>query len=739
MIESIQIRNVASYDSTGVLIDQLKRVNFIYGSNGSGKTTISNFLNDEEDSRYPNCELKWQANDKLETLVYNKEFRDRNFGKGVVDGVFTLGEATKEQIQEIEDHKKESDELKKLIIDKRKSIESLEGKIATEHDDFKESVWTSAYKKHEKEFKEAYTGVMQKVPFMNKLLKQHSENKADLLEKSVLVEKAKTLFGTIPQNLEEIASFEMKELIEAESAEIWKKRIIGKADVDIAKLIQRLNISDWVHTGKGYLEDNNICPFCQKETIDDSFRQQLNDFFDKEFVENTKSLKDTSTKYEEQASIIVESCKEIVKAQSELKESKLDMVKFKPLLSTLEIQISAVKELIDSKTKEPSRTVELPSVKEIVESLLELVKSANTAILDHNKMVLNYQDEKLKLVNEIWKFIVEQDKDKLDAYTKKIKGLSDVLKKEVEENKERGKKWNELDAKIKKLNRNVTSVQPTVDEINRLLQFYGFLNFEIVPLEADPNQYQIIREDGSPAEDTLSEGEITFITFLYFVQLIKGGRTEETVNNDRVVVIDDPISSLDSSVLFVISSLIKELLKKVKNEESNIKQVIILTHNVYFHKEVSYEGLRRKGEPPFYWILRKKGNVSNIQCYQTSNPIHSSYELLWSELRNWEDSSGITIQNVMRRILENYFSILGSKRDDYIIESFEHYEEQEICRSLLSWTNEGSHTLPDDLLIEMPDDIIEKYLEVFKGVFEKTNNFGHYQMMMKEGIEETAA
>lgn len=285
------------------------------------------------------------------------------------------------------------------------------------------------------------------------------------------------------------------------------------------------------------------------------------------------------------------------------------------------------------------------------------------------------------------------------------------------------------------MSKNVTSIQPTINEINRLLKSYGFLNFKIVPA-ADEGFYQINREDGTIAETTLSEGEITFITFLYFLQLAKGGVSEETVNEERILVIDDPISSLDSSVLFIVSTLIKELIKSVKSETGNIKQIILLTHNVYFHKEVSYEGLNRKGEKSQFWILRKNNKVSTIQFYGDTNPIQSSYELLWREIREWERNSGITIQNTLRRILENYFSILGSKRDDVLINKFENQEEREICRSLLSWANEGSHTLPDDLFIEAPDGTITKYLDVFKDIFKHTENSGHYNMMMNITIIE---
>ena len=102
------------------------------------------------------------------------------------------------------------------------------------------------------------------------------------------------------------------------------------------------------------------------------------------------------------------------------------------------------------------------------------------------------------------------------------------------------------------------------------------------------------------------------------------------------------------------------------------------------------------------------------------NPIKSSYNLLWQEINNRDENSGITIQNTMRRIIENYFKVLGRYGDDDLIQKFKDKEEQIICRSLISWINDGSHSFSDDLFIEAQDDIIEKYLTVFKGIFEKT-------------------
>ena len=287
-----------------------------------------------------------------------------------------------------------------------------------------------------------------------------------------------------------------------------------------------------------------------------------------------------------------------------------------------------------------------------------------------------------------------------------------------------------LDIEIKNLSKNVTSIQPAINEINRLLKSYGFFNFEIVPT-AEEGFYQIQREDGTIAETTLSEGEITFITFLYYLQLAKGGISEDVVNEERVLVIDDPISSLDSNVLFVVSTLIKELIKNVKAEVGNIKQVILLTHNVYFHKEVSFiDGRTKICNKTNFWILRKNNMATTLQSFVMENPIHSSYELLWQELKSEGIKSNLTAQNIMRRIIENYFKLLGKYGDDDLILKFTTKEEQEICRSLICWINDGSHSINDDLYIELQDRTIENYKKVFKDIFVLTDHEGHYKMMM---------
>jgi len=100
------------------------------------------------------------------------------------------------------------------------------------------------------------------------------------------------------------------------------------------------------------------------------------------------------------------------------------------------------------------------------------------------------------------------------------------------------------------------------------------------------------------------------------------------------------------------------------------------------------------------------------------------------------DRSNLTIQNILRRILENYFKVLGGINLDNICEKFEG-QEQIVCASLCSWMHDGSHLALDDLYVSVDDNQVDMFLKVFKQIFINENHLAHYNMMM--GIEEESA
>ena len=309
--------------------------------------------------------------------------------------------------------------------------------------------------------------------------------------------------------------------------------------------------------------------------------------------------------------------------------------------------------------------------------------------------------------------------------TKKVKTLKGMNKRKQEL---KGYQT-ELNIKVIKLQNQLTSVLPSINEINKLLKSFGFTNFQLIESE-DEGNYKIVRGDGNDANETLSEGEKTFITFLYFYRLINGGNEQDKVNTNRVIVIDDPISSLDSNVLFIVSHLINNLKKEIRSANSIFKQLIILTHNVYFHKEVSFnKGMsREKQHDETFWILTKTNNVSNVKAYE-ENPIKNSYELLWRELK--ENPYSIATPNIMRRILENYFKFFGDIDITNIIEDFPE-EDKVACNSLMSWVHDGSHHVNDDLYVDSNKEQNMNYFRIFKEIFIILNQESHFNMMMSD-------
>jgi wobble nucleotide-excising tRNase len=168
----------------------------------------------------------------------------------------------------------------------------------------------------------------------------------------------------------------------------------------------------------------------------------------------------------------------------------------------------------------------------------------------------------------------------------------------------------------------------------------------------------------------------------------------------------------------------------VRKNVGGIKQIFVLTHNVYFHKEVTYASDRgddAKAGERSYWIIRK-GLGGPIVEHHKSNPIKTSYDLLWEELRRPEKSP-LTVQNTMRRILENYFKILGRMDFDKICDQFDG-QQKAMCRSLFAWVNDGSHFSHDDAFYTFDQASIDTYMEIFKQVFVKCNQEAHYDMMM---------
>ncbi|MFV9645191.1 MAG: AAA family ATPase [Desulfobacterales bacterium] len=737
MIESINISKIATYGETPEELNGLSRFNFLFGSNGTGKTTISRVIADE--NNFSTCKVTWKGGTKLQPLVYNRDFVERNFNQSTeLKGIFTLGEKQTDTIAKITAAKADLDALTTKIENLSQSLQGADGtggkkaELTTLESGLKEKCWTQK-QKHDAKLQgafERYRGSSE--TFKLKVLRELTSNIATLLSLPELEKKAESIFGQAPSTEQTLPTIDTATLLSHETNPILKKRVVGKEDVDIAAMIKKIGNSDWVREGRPFYDANEgICPFCQQGTTE-TFAQSLNEYFDETFLTDSKAIDDLATNYATDAARLQQQLASIITAPSKF----LDIEKLKAEKELFDSKVTINNQRLAVKKKVLSQVVELESQNNVVTEIKTLLDSTNTLIDEHNKMVANLSKEHSTLTAQVWKYVLEELKTDLTAY----KNAHDSLDKAISAMKGQIEKATEdkriKTAEIRELEKQTTSVQPTIDGVNALLSAFGFQGFKLAKAESGTS-YKLIRTDGSEAKATLSEGEKAFITFLYFYHLLKGSDSDSGVTTDRIVVFDDPVSSLDSDILFIVSSLIKGLFDEIRAGTGHIKQIFVLTHNVYFHKEVTFNpkrcGVAMTEES--FWVVRKSDLVTKIEKHP-SNPIKTSYDLLWAEVRR-PDRSNLTIQNTLRRILENYFKILGGVDPDKICDMFDG-KEKLVCKSLFSWVHAGSHFALDDLYVSVDSSQVENYLKVFRAIFKKSDHLSHYKMMMGDAFEEPA-
>jgi len=302
MINEILINPpVATYKNEARLND-LRSINYIFGANGTGKTTISRVIAGAPG--HEQCQLQWQGS-PLERLVYNRDFVDRNFNQnGPLQGVFTLGENQVEAEREIA---RLQPEIEKIAGD----IDSLQAQLngneeqhgkCQELKDLEPALTEKCWKQkhlHDAYFQAAFAGVRNSAEkFKERVLSEQASNTAELLPLDELKEKAKTVFSSNLQRVVPLENLSADYLIDLEENELLQKVIVGNQDVDIAALINQLGNSDWVKQGLKYQQkDPATCPFCQQPT-DKYFAESLEAFFSEAYDQDIQALRQLQIRYQ---------------------------------------------------------------------------------------------------------------------------------------------------------------------------------------------------------------------------------------------------------------------------------------------------------------------------------------------------------------------------------------------------------------------------------------------------------
>lgn len=746
MITRIKLDQVATYKNP-VEINDLKKVNFFFGNNGSGKSTIARLFynlsqNEVLSSSFNNCSIDGFNRSEEEVIVFDSDFVQNNFYvKTELSGIFSLDEKNEEIDENIKNEYLIVENIEKSILDKDEEVQKLEVSKNHEYENILNECWI-----YNKQFQENFNKIKLKgkrESFYEKLV-EISETEHSSKNINYISEKYKKYY------LEELVKIEnnisvnyFNEIlhVEKELNNALEEIIIGSNDVPIASIINELNNSAWIQQGINFLDKEKEiqdCPFCQKQTIDKDLLEQFESYFDTTREEKIKNLKDLYSSY----------IKKVSSFDSNLKTlTDLDLVKF----DVLKIQNQLTK-ILNKNEKEIQAKIDNPNEKkklETIELFKNNIEKINENITGHNKEIDNIEQNQQELTNEIWKYISHQVKDKINSFkisdnnsTEKLKQLKaeiDTFKNLKIESKDKIKEWQSQ----------TINTQKAVDNINDLLLKNNFTGFKIEKKESENNiiKYFVLREgenSNNHVFKTLSEGEKNFIAFLYFYQMCLGTNDTQNSTKKKIIVIDDPVSSMGSQNLFFISTLIRGLIVNNKKgggsandfKNQNIEQVFLLTHNSYFYKEISFDkGGTYICKANSHYLIRKDKNLSTISPkIKYDNVSFSEYERLWNELKN-DNVSNVSLLNCMRRILETYVNFIGLGKDIWntLSEIDENDNNYWIYRSLLSMLHDGSHKINpnEEIYYQETDDSMRENIKlIFENLFTQIGK-EHYNMMMQ--------
>lgn len=727
-------------------------INYFYGKNGTGKSTIAKQIGKTESTVWTSGAIPKDH----EILLYNEEFIQENIQSyGNIPGVFTITKQNADIKAEVDRKSSEA----KSAADKKKEISNAivkaNDKLTALLGDLTNTVWsmTEAIRKAYPETQVGFT--RDKSKFVRKLIGQ-SATTVDEQEIKALYAVAYGKDAVRYKELQPVSTTAIP------TSPLIEKSIISSGHTAFADFLTALNATAWVSQGHRDYQHaaGKKCPYCQQD-LPASFESDLASCFDEQYKRELGQLKAFVRTYKDAMnglySVMVSNTK-VGYACDELAAyaTKIDlfMEKAKANVSQLE-----------NKENDPAVTAPLEDLSDILRELDGIAEKINLKIRQNNAVLDDKPAKQSECTDLVWSLMAAKCQTKIAVYQNEKSKTETELANLDAEAKATDKVIQTLNIEISKLNKQTVNTTVAKDSINALIRSSGFQGFYLREKPDAQYVYQLVRDDETIAKG-LSEGERHFIAFLYFYHMVMGSQSDEGKRKDKIVIIDDPVSSMDSGALFTVASLVREMiavcfnnykLTEEENVDDHIKQIFCLTHNPFFFKEVIYNHISAYECVSVYEIKKQEKNRSIIEpCEQDSprvgdgkinrNPVVNTYEALWREYRDSNDP--VALMNVTRRILEYYFLQMcgysnGNIRDDLLEKhrpDFEtlrpdgsvDQEKYEIVRAMLAAMDVGALAFNDGLYYDASaiDPVLLK--EAFRQVFDVLGQIQHYKMMMQE-------
>ena len=258
-----------------------------------------------------------------------------------------------------------------------------------------------------------------------------------------------------------------------------------------------------------------------------------------------------------------------------------------------------------------------------------------------------------------------------------------------------------LDTQVKELKQKVRNTHEPAKALSRLFKVvFPYRTIEIT--DADDGKGYALKRDGMNCPfSSLSEGERNFIALAYFIYSIND--TQNKLPDDGVVIIDDPVSSLDKQSIFQIFSIIVNEIKSYPK-----RQYFILTHNLDFfgHLKEHYRKKISEDKIQLYSFEATTGGCVIKPMHTLLKDHRSDYYYVFSVLYLHKDSCDLAnahlVVNLLRRWLETFLEFKFSTSGDFkstlevaYSEARKITEFSADSNEMYRFVNHGSHGFPD--------------------------------------------
>lgn len=678
-------------------LEKFKRYNVIYGWNGCGKTTLSNLfalLDKGSSEKYP--DLEYEIENETSSIKQNTSFIEkiRVFNQdyilnnvqvlnGKAKPIYILGEENKKIVDQIETDENEMIEKKDEAKKQNDFIENQEKDISKKFTDIARAISSNtsgeATRRYDKRDAEnEFSKLTFKVLLNATAIKKHNLTLRQL-------EKTSVNEITIPILTFRNDQRELQEVLKVLDNDL--KNLCAKTveSIVIEKLKDNPDVSRWVEDGI-ILHANHKSKTCE-------FCDQL---IPKNRIANlTKHFNKADKKLKDEIDIVLEELRNIYSVIDRIRpvdkanlyeeiqdeyQAKVDIFE-KEKIQVLK-QITKFGEVIKDKKSKTTEYVPF-DLKIDASNLMKSLIDINEEISNHNKKTSNFKNEKEISQRELEKHYLSTIYDEINKSKLEIQKAKKSLDLVIEN-------IGELDKRITENKSKISSSHKACKTINESLN--TFLGREEIRFEVVDDGYVIKR--GEQIAENLSEGEKTAIAFVYFtVQL----QDQDFNINEGIVVVDDPISSLDSNSLFQAFAFLKNSVKEAK-------QIFIFTHNFDFLRLlINWVGKIPKstGEKGYFMIQNQdtsNGRIALIEELDKDLREHESeYHFLFKLLYNFKTDGTVAsvyhIPNIARKALETFlmFRVPSNQSTYDKLESLRSKFDKNKLTAIYKFTNDQSH------------------------------------------------